>query len=35
MNKTIWRLYNENKFSEEVANELLDAWYGRNQRRYR
>lgn len=35
MTKTIWRLYNENMISIEVADELLDAWYGRNTKGYR
>ena len=35
MTKTIWKLYNENMISIEVADELLDAWYGRNTGKYR
>ena len=35
MTKTIWKLYNNNMISIEVADELLDAWYGRNTREYR
>lgn len=29
MSKLIWKLYNENMISEEVANILLDAHYNR------
>lgn len=29
MNKLIWRLYNEEKISVDVANELLEYYYQR------
>ncbi len=29
MSKLIWKLYNENMISDEVANILLDELYGR------
>ena len=35
MTKTIWKLYNNNMISIEVADELLDAWYGLNTYKYR
>jgi hypothetical protein len=35
MTKTIWKLYNNNMISIEVADELLDAWYGRNTKKYK
>ena len=30
MNKLIWKMYNENRISLEVAEELLDCHYNRN-----
>jgi hypothetical protein len=36
MSKVIWKLYNDNMISEEVANILLDAYYNRlNNKRYK
>ena len=36
MSKVIWKLYNDNMISEEVAHILLDAHYNRlNNKRYR
>jgi len=36
MSKTIWKLYNDNMISEEVAHILLDAHYNRlNNKRYK
>ena len=35
MTKPIWKLYNENMISIDVANELLDAWYERNNKKYK
>jgi len=36
MNKLIWKLYNENMISEEVANLLLDELYQRiDKRKYK
>ena len=29
MNKLIWKMYNENRISMEVAQELLDCYYNR------
>lgn len=29
MNKLIWKMYNENRISLEVAEELLDCYYNR------
>ncbi len=34
MNKLIWRMYNENRISLEVAEELLDCYYNRTQKVY-
>ena len=34
MNKLIWRMYNENRISLEVAEELLDCHYNRNNKVY-
>lgn len=34
MNKLIWRMYNENRISLEVAEELLDCHYNRNTSQY-
>jgi len=36
MSKVIWKLYNDNMISEEVAHILLDAHYNRlNNKRYK
>ena len=34
MNKLIWRMYNENRISLEVAEELLDCHYNRTNKVY-
>ena len=34
MNKLIWRMYNENRISLEVAEELLDCYYNRTNKVY-
>jgi len=34
MNKLIWRLYNTNMISLEVAEELLDCHYNRTNSKY-
>ena len=34
MNKLIWRMYNENRISLEVAEELLDCYYNRTNKIY-
>ncbi len=34
MNKLIWKMYNENRISLEVAEELLDCYYNRTQKVY-
>ena len=34
MNKLIWRMYNENRISLEVAEELLDCYYNRTDKVY-
>jgi len=34
MNKLIWKMYNENRISLEVAEELLDCHYNRNNKVY-
>ena len=34
MNKLIWRMYNENRISLEVAEELLDFYYNRTNKIY-
>ncbi len=33
MSKLIWKLYNENMISEEVAHLLLDELYGRRDKK--
>jgi len=34
MNKLIWQMYNENRISIEVAEELLDCHYNRSKSQY-
>lgn len=34
MRKLIWQMYNENRISMEVAQELLDCHYNRTEKRY-
>ena len=34
MNKLIWKMYNENRISLEVAEELLDCYYNRTNKIY-